>query len=280
MESRSLKSKSQSNQGIPAASGAYEEEGTGKNLVRRVIENSEHPFGYCKIAGIVLTFVLLFMSIAHLLSAKPSRLYSEGGLIEWLSFICWFMSMLICFLALSRQCKQIDRLVIWWICLLCFLAAARELDAQIFLNPKYLGQFGVHYKTRWFLSPEVNFFLKLFWFMVFLTLGGFLFYPLIKLGRHIIRLIRNGDAATGFFLLGATGLITGFLFDDILRKTTFLDKDFRESVEEVAELLGAAFFFMGTGLLSWRPFSERIENSHTVSERENANPDSGISPSP
>jgi hypothetical protein len=239
-----------------------------------------HLFGYFKIAGIVLVFVLIPLCITHMISFKPSRLYAEGGPIEWLSFGFWMASILICFLALSRQYNRIDRLVFWWICLICFLAAARELDAQVLLNPKYLGQFGVHYKTRWFLSSEVNIFLKLFWFSLFLMLGGIIIFPLIIQRKLIIRLIRNGDVAVGFFLLALIGLVTGFVFDDILRKTNFIDRDLRQSIEETAEMLGAAFFLIGTCSLSCKPFSERTkvitvsadnENSIVKSNAENKN---------
>ena len=140
--------------------------------------------------------------------------------------------------------------------MICALAAARELDEQVLLNPQYLGQWGVHYKTRWFLSPEVDIRLKLFWFSVFLMFGGILVSPLIILRKSILQLIRSGDVAIGLFLLSAIGLATGFVFDDTLRKTAFIEKDLRQAIEEIAELLGAAYFLIGLWSLLWKPPSE------------------------
>jgi hypothetical protein len=214
-------------------------------------------FGYFKIAGVVLACVLILVWIAYVLSSSPTRLYAEDCIIEWLSFGCWIAAMLICFLALLRHDSRDDRLVFWWFFLICALAAARELDAQVLLNPKYLGQFGVHYRPNWFLLPEVHILIRLFWFSLFLMLGGIIISPLIVLRKSILRLIRRGDVAAGLFLLSVIGLATGFVFDDTLRRTTFLDRDLRQAIEEIAELLGAAYFLLGTGSLLWKPLSER-----------------------
>jgi hypothetical protein len=245
---------------------SYGDQGSLKALLLCWVRN---PFGYFKIAGVVLVFVLILLSIAHMMSLKPSRLYAENGLIEWLSFVCWFLSLLICFLALSREYSRIDRIVFCWLCLIFFLAAARELDAQILLNPKYFGQFGVHYKTRWFLSPEVNIYLKLFWLSFFTILGGIIIYPLITQRKKIAKLIRIGDNVLGFFLLGTIGLAIGFIFDDTLRKTTLLNTDLRQAIEETAEFLGSACFLIGTGFLSWKPFSERTKVITIIADNEN-----------
>lgn len=259
----------------------YREEATLKAIV---IGWFQSPFGYFKIAGLILVAVLILLSIAHMMSSKPSRLYAENGLIEWLSFVCWFLALLICFLALSRQYSRVDRLVFWWFCIIFFLAAARELDAQVLLNPKYFGQFGVHYKTRWFLSPEVNIYLKLFWLSFFTVLGGMIIFPVITQRNLIARLIRKGDNAIGFFLLGIIGLAIGFIFDDTLRKATFLDADVRQAIEETAEFLGATCFLIGIGLLSRKPFSERTKIITVATDNQNniieSNMDVKISPAP
>jgi len=215
------------------------------------------PFGYFKIAGVVLACLLIPLWIAYVLSTDPTQLHAEDGIIEWLSVGCWIAAILICFLALLRHHSQGDRLVFWWCVLICALAAARELDAHVLLNPKYLGQFGVHYKPRWFLSSEVNILLRLSWFSLFLMLGGSIISPLVVLRQSILRLIRSGDVAAGLFLLSAIGLATGFVFDDTLREITLLDRDVRQAIEEIAELLGAAYFLIGVGSLLWKPLSER-----------------------
>ena len=226
-------------------------------IMRWVHDAFVQPFGYFKIAGAVLACVLIPLCVAYVLSSDPTRLHAEDGPIEWLSFGCWAAGVVMCFLAFSRHSGRSDRLLFWWFFLICALAAARELDEQVLLNPQYLGQWGVHYKTRWFLSPEVDIRLKLFWFSVFLIFGGIIISPLIVLRKSILRLIRSGDVAAGLFLLSAIGLATGFVFDDILRKTTFLGGDLRQAIEEIAELLGAAYFLIGLCSLLWKPPSER-----------------------
>jgi len=225
--------------------------------MRWLHDTFEQPFGYFKIAGAVLASMLIPLWIACMLGPDPKKLHAEGGFIEWLSAGCWIAAMLICFLALLRHHGRQDRLVFWWFFLICALAAARELDAQVLLNPKFFGQFGVHYMIRWFLSPEVNILLRLSWFSLFLLLGGLLVSPLIVLRKSIHRLIRSGDVAVGLFLLSAIGLATGFVFDDILRKTALVDGDVRQAIEEIAELLGAAYFLIALCSLLWKPPSER-----------------------
>ena len=224
-----------------------------------VLKTLMQPFGYFKIAGAVLAGVLMPLSIAYVLSSAPARLHAEDGIIEWLSFGCWIPSALICILALVRHDSRDDRLMFRFFFLICVLAAARELDAQVLLNPRYLGRFGVHYKTRWFLSSEVSIYLRLFWFTLFLVLGRIIFSPLIVLRKPLLRLIRSGDAAAGLFLLSAIALATGFVFDDTLRKTTLLDRDIRQAVEEIAELLGTIYFLIGISSLFSKPLSERRE---------------------
>lgn len=215
-----------------------------------------HPFGYFKIAGAVLTGVLMPLSIAYVLSPDPAGLHAEGGIIEWLSFGCWIAAIVICCTALFRRGSRNERLAFWWCFMVSALAAARELDAQVLLNPEYLGPCGVHYMTRWFLSPEASIYLRLSWFFIFLVLGGILISPLIIKRTSLLRRIRSGDNTAGFFLLSIIGLATGFLFDDTLRKTAFLDTDVRQAIEEIAELLGVIFFLMGTGSLSGKTKAE------------------------
>lgn len=227
-------------------------------FMHRVHETLEQPFGYLGIAGVVIVSVLIPLCIAYMIIPNPARLHAEDGVIEWSSFACWIVSIFICFRALSRHNNRFDIMVFLWTCLICVLAAARELDAQVLLNPEYLGQFGVRYKTKWFLSPEVSIFLKLFWFSIFLTVGGIIIWPLVAMRKAILRLIRSGDAAAGLLLLSFIGSATGFIFDDLLRKTTFLDIDVRQAIEETSELFGAIFFLICVASLIWKPFSKRI----------------------
>jgi len=227
----------------------------------------ERPFGYVRLAGVILALALTPLCGAYMLSADPARLHSEDGIIETLSVIFWIGALLLCLWALFRRHDRHYRLIFIWLCLVCALAAARELDAQILLNPKYFGPYGVHYRIDWFFSNKfgVSILLKLIWGAIFIVAFVCLFAPLFILRRPIMRVIRNGDTAAGLFLLGITALAIGFINDDILRGTHFMSLDLREAIEETSEMLGAIFFLVGICCLLWKPAPQ-----HTVECAEHA----------
>jgi hypothetical protein len=219
----------------------------------------ERPFGYVRLAGVLLALVLILLYGAHMImSSDPARLYAEGGVIETVSVIFWIGALLLCLRALFRWHDRLDRLISTWLCLICCLAAARELDAQILLNPKYFGQYGVHFRLDWFFSNkyDVSILLKLIWGAIFIVALASLFAPLFIWRKLIMRLIRNGDTAMGLFLLGITALAIGFIFDDTLRGTHFMSVNSRVAVEETSEMLGAIFFFGGISCLLWKSPSQ------------------------
>lgn len=43
------------------------------------------------------------------------------------------------------------------------VAAAREMDAHVLLNPETIGEFGVRYRIDWWLDGDVSFLRKLTW---------------------------------------------------------------------------------------------------------------------
>jgi hypothetical protein len=218
------------------------------------------PFGYFRLAGAIAALFLIPLCLGHAIISDPTILYAEGGPIEWLSVVFWVYALLFCAVALFRYHNRLDRLIFKWLSFICALAAARELDAQVLLNPQYLGQFGVRYRTDWFFSNKfkVSILLKLIWAGIFLVPLTFLIAPLFILRKPILRLTRNGDVATGLFLLGILGLAIGFVCDDTLRKTHFMSVNLRQSIEETAEMLGALFFLTGICCLFWNPTSQRL----------------------
>jgi hypothetical protein len=220
----------------------------------------ERPFGYTRIAGVLSALVLILLAGAQMMSSAPARLYAESGVIEILSVIFWIGALLLCLWALFRWHDRIDQLIFIWLCLICCLAAARELDAQVLLNPKHFGQYGVHYRIDWFFSNKfkVSILLKLIWGGIFIVVLAFLFAPLFIWRKPIIRLIRNGDTAAGLFLLGIAALAIGFINDDILRGTHFMSVNLRHAIEETSEMLGAIFFLGGICCLLWTPPSQHL----------------------
>ena len=231
----------------------------------------ESPFGYVRLAGVLLALVLIPLCGAQMaIGSAPAGLYSEGGVLETLSVIFWIGALLLCLLALFRWHDRVDQRIFKWLCLICFLSAARELDAHVLLNPIYFGQYGVRYRIDWFFSNkfEVSILLKLMWGAIFIVVLAFLFAPLFIWRKPMIRLIRNGDTAAGLFLFGITALAIGFIFDDILRGTHFMSGNLRRAIEETSEMLGAIFFFGGISCLLWKPpsqhFSSRSEYNETI----------------
>ena len=220
----------------------------------------ERPFGYFRLAGALSALLLLPLCIAYAMSSEPARLHAEGGVIESLSVVCWVAAMLVCIVALFRYKNRLDRMIFAWISFICGLAAARELDAHVLLNPQYLGQYAVHYRFDWFFSNKfkVSILLKLVWAAIFLVPLTLLVAPLFILRKPIVQLIRNGDVATGLFLLGIINLAIGFVFDDTLRGTHFISLTLRQAIEENAEMLGAAFFLAGICCLLWKVPSQRL----------------------
>jgi hypothetical protein len=219
----------------------------------------ESPFGYVRLAGVLLSLVLIPLCVAQMImSSAPARLYAEGGVTETLSVIFWIGAVLLCLRALFHWHDRLDQLIFKWLCLISGLSAARELDAHILLNPKHFGQYGVRYRIDWFFSNkfEASILLKLMWGAIFIVVLAFLFAPLFIWRKPMIRLIRNGDTAAGLFLLGITALAIGFIFDDILRGTHFMSVNLRRAIEETSEMLGAIFFFGGIFCLLWKPPSQ------------------------
>ena len=216
------------------------------------------PFGYFRLAGALSVLVLIPWCVAYTISSDPTRLHAEGGPIESLSVVFWVAASLLCVVALFRYNNRLDRLVFKWICFICALAAARELDAHVLLNPQYLAEFGVRYRYDWFFSNKfkASILLKLMWAVIFLVPLTLLIAPLFILRKSILQLIRNGDVATGLFLLGMIGLAIGFVFDDTLRHTHFISLNVRQAIEENFEMLGALFFLTGICCLFWKPTSQ------------------------
>ena len=223
----------------------------------------EQPFGYLRIAVGLLAAVLMPVCVAYMISSHPAELNAEGGVIETLSVVFWAMALLVCIWGLFRCSDSLDRMIFRWFSLLCSLAGARELDAQVLLNPKHFGRYGVHYRIDWFISNKfhVSILLKLIWGAIFLSAIAVLLAPLFILRKPILHLIRKGDTTTGLFLIGVIGLAIGFICDDTLRGTHFINYNLRDAIEETAEMLGATFFFAGIVCLLWKPASERIRMS-------------------
>ncbi len=206
--------------------------------------------------------ILIPVTAAHItLGPASESLYVEGGVIETLSVVFWVGGVLLCIWALFRQQTRVDRLMFKWFCVICTLAAARELDAQVLLNPENFGRYGVHYRIDWFFSNKfgVSIYLKLIWGTIFMAALASLSAPLVVRLKPIMRSMLNGDTAAGLFLLGIIAMAIGFTNDDILREVDFMRLDLRIAIEETSEMIGSIFFFTGICCLLWKSASQNTE---------------------
>jgi hypothetical protein len=197
-------------------------------------------------ATVGLLAVIVGLAALFLPSLAP--LSREGGVMEVLSLVFWGGAMVIAVWAAARQREAGDRLAAGWTGLIALLAFLREMDLHTALNPQVLGRFGVRYRIDWWLDQRVNLWLKLAWLAVFLALLLALAYPPWALRRRIFQLVRKGDPMVGLFVVAIAMSFGGFVFDDLLRKTTLLSMEIRQTAEETSEMLGAAAFLVSAFL--------------------------------
>ena len=231
-------------------------------MLTKLLTSCSQPFGYFLVTGFVAAAVLVLVLTASMVMENPEVLHAEGGILELLSLLCWIGAVLVSISMLFRRTSRQERALFGWLALLCALAGARELDAQVLLNPRYIGSIGVHYRIDWFLSPKVNTYLKRVWGAIFLAAGFVIFGPLVMKRKEIRRLIVTGDNAMGLFLVGFLFLIGGYIIDDILREQLkSIALNLRRGMEESSETVGAILFLIGVCLLAYRQLSERIHGN-------------------
>lgn len=215
-------------------------------------------FGYLALTGLAAMLILAVLGLGYSLSASPAEIHAENGPIEQISLVAWLASALIGAFAFKRHSGPHDRPVFFWLGTLGLLAALREVDAQVVLNPAYLGQFGVRYRLDWFLSPQVSLPLRVAWLVLFATVALLLIIPVVRMRRSAGHLLREGDAAAGLFIISVLCLAFAYAFDDLFRDTHLLVKAIRKAIEEISELLGSLAFLACLFSLLWKPPSERI----------------------
>jgi hypothetical protein len=215
-------------------------------------------FRYVYWAAAVVAGITVLVAITAVLLPTGNSLHDEDGPLETLSILFWVTSLLISFGTACRPFGPASRFMAMWTGWIAVLAALRELDLHIRLNPKHLGSLGVRYRLDWWLSGEVNPWLKLGWATLFLTAFLLLFYPPLKLRGVLMRLLRQGDPLVGLIVLSTVFLGGGFVIDDLLRPVQFVSLPVKQLVEETSELIGAVLFCFSM-ILQWRhPLAMRI----------------------
>jgi len=215
-------------------------------------------FGYLAPTAMAAIVILAVVGLEYALSRSPANLHAENGPIEQMTLAAWLASTLTAAFAFKRHRGRHDRPAIAWLGTLSLLAALREADAHVLLNPAYLGQFGVRYRLDWFLSPNVSLPLRAAWLVLFATVALLLIMPVVLTRLPLGCLLCEGDAAAGLFLISILCLAVGYASDDLLRGTHLLPREILKAIEEVGEMLGGFSFLACLLSLLWKPPSERI----------------------
>ena len=191
-------------------------------------------------ALVVLMLVAAFSGYLR----KHELIYRENGVLEIVSVVLWCIGALLGFWAAFRKGTAENRLLAFLMATIALLAALREVDAHIWLNPQHFGPLGVRYRLDWWVYAEVSLAVKLGWALVFLSIMTSLAYPLIRLRRPLYHALRAGAPVPLLILAAVLFLGLGFALDDLLRHSTWVASETRQLMEETAEVLGAVLYLI------------------------------------
>jgi hypothetical protein len=176
----------------------------------------------------------------------PGVLLGEDGFFEVGSVVVYAVLSLMCVGCALRVERREGRLAAAWLAWMALLACLRELDAHVVLNPAYLGEWGVRYRMDWWLRDSTPLGLKLSWLAVFVGVAAFTFYPIWRLRREFLAVLRTRPVSTVCIPTGILLLGLGVFIDDPLRNVTVVSKQTKSLLEESAEFCGAALLGVGS----------------------------------
>lgn len=178
----------------------------------------------------------------------------EGYMIfEWGQMWLWIGIGITAGIACGVQKLRRGVLLGWWLGVAAGLAAMRELDLHVLLNPTNIHYFGlepeqaVRFRLDWWTNGSVSPVLKACWAGIFLVVGSLLVLPFAMAGYPWPRrLLRFGGFAwlisSGIGLLGLS-----YIQDDLLRGIAT-----NALVEEGLEAAGECLLLIGAVLLALR----------------------------
>lgn len=171
-------------------------------------------------------------------------LWGEGGLVETAQFWIWVASALIA-LAIAFTARDPERRApLLALGVVAILAAARENDLHIYLNPETLGPYGVRYRIDWLLDGAVPIWLKGGWLAIFALIGLIVVLTFRRAGPQFKQMFA-ARTLTALLLIGTfVFILIGYTLDDLMRG---IFSGRRGPFEESAELL-AALLFLGAVL--------------------------------
>ncbi|MCC5785396.1 MAG: hypothetical protein JJU33_01695 [Phycisphaerales bacterium] len=175
-------------------------------------------------------------------------LIAENGPVETAQMLLWVCSSLLALGVFLYRKRPRERFFAGWLALVSALAAFRETDGHILLNPEVLGSWGVRYRIDWWLSLDAPVLPRVLWAALAVVMAVGLVIPLVKASPKAFLLIKGRDRAWWLFAIAAAALFVGYACDDLVGRGQFVAPIYSQSVEEISELIGALLFLVAIGL--------------------------------
>lgn len=189
-----------------------------------------------------LTSVLLLKGL------QPA--HEEGGVLELTQASVLGVAVLLGAVGTVRLPPGSGRAWGFMLTLFALAAYAREADAHIVLNPRYLDEWGMRYRIDWWFDGQVSPAVKLGWLVVMLVPGVAGVWLVRASGVHPLEALRR-RSPLAMAVLGCLALYAlGYALDDLLGRGRFVPTWMSMAVEEASEL-GAACLVLtvcGVGL--------------------------------
>ncbi|MEM1184502.1 MAG: hypothetical protein AAGI53_05820 [Planctomycetota bacterium] len=173
--------------------------------------------------------------------------------LEWAQVWLWIGIAFVTLVGALTQQRRRGVLLSLWLGSLATLAAIRELDLHVVLNPENIHLLGlsadqaVRFRMDWWLSGETSIALRAAWAGVFAVAGSLVVLPFAFARYPWPRRLLRGDRFA-WCIVGSIGLLgAAFAGDDLLRGLGLTGL-----AEELTELLAQIPFLCGAALLALR----------------------------
>jgi hypothetical protein len=199
--------------------------------------------------------------------------FEEFGGVEVVQLIAWVVAALAMTVALTHAPTRRDTWNTAWLLTLCVLAIARELDLHELIDADHWRSFGVSFMLNWWTDPAVSLVRKLMWAGVGMAVLAMLAVPPLMVRAPVVTMLRRADSAFVLIVAAFAWLAFGYAADDLLGRGQFVSEPASKAAEEMAELVGAAFFAAAMAAELRRPLSGRMRVDDSGVEPPSAPPD-------
>lgn len=169
----------------------------------------------------------------------------------------WVLAAALGIVGVLRWHRPRERLFGAGLVLVCIAAGLRELDAHLWIGPRLIGDWGMHFRIDWWLSASAPVLPRLLWLGGGIAAATVLVWAGLKVWPRVLLLVWSRDRAWMLFVLAVVLLFCGYAMDDLVGRGQFVPKVYTKAVEESAELLGAILFASAVGLHAWVSLSVR-----------------------